>query len=139
MATMMLTKVQLAQIKTDMEKTSEMLTDAEVLVLAQKVNKEVNIPFLSEEKELKVLFKIIRWIDKELYKLLPNEYYTLIHDSADGISEEEAENLRNRLVPLINKVVDIPILSEGVEAFVIDLVLDLIISAMIKGCSLEQK
>ena len=134
-----LTVLQLEQIKTDMDEICEMLTEALVLVLAQKVNEKVNIPFLSESKELKVFFKIIRWIDKELYKILPNEYYELIHDSTDGISEEEAENLRTRLVPLINKVIDIPILPEGVEAFIIDFVLNLIIKAMIKGFKLEEK
>lgn len=133
-----LTDLQLEQIKTDMDEICEMLTNEQVLVLANKVNKKVNIPFLSEDKEFTVFFKIIRWIDKELYKLLPNEYYALIHDSSDGISEDEAENLKSRLVPLINKVIDIPILPEGVEAFVIDLILGLIINAMIIGFSLEE-
>lgn len=133
-----LTDLQLEQIKTDMDEICEMLTNEQVMVLANKVNKKVNIPFLSEDKEFTVFFKIIRWIDKELYKLLPNEYYALIHDSSDGISEDEAENLKSRLVPLINKVIDIPILPEGVEAFVIDLILGLIINAMIIGFSLEE-
>lgn len=51
-----LTDLQLEQIKIDMNEICEMLTDEEVLVLANKVNKKVNIPFLSENKELTVFF-----------------------------------------------------------------------------------
>lgn len=134
-----LTDLQIEQIKADMNEKCEMLTNEQVVVLANKVNKKVNIPFLSEDKEFTVLFKIIRWVDKELYKLLPNEYYELIHDSTDGISEEEADALNRRLTPLINKVIDIPILPEVVEKYIIDLILGIIINAMIKGCCLEEK
>ncbi|HEY4786352.1 MAG TPA: hypothetical protein VIH57_09900 [Bacteroidales bacterium] len=135
-----LTKDQIDQILLDMGKSQlEMLTDAEVNALAQKVNEKINLPFLSEEKELIVFAKIIKWIDRELYKVLPNEYYKLIRDSTDGISPEEAKAIEDRLAALLNKVINIPVLPEKLEEEVIRFVLHLIISAMIKGLKLEEQ
>ena len=70
--------------------------------------------------------------------MLPNEYYELVKDTSDGISKEEAVKIEERLTPLINNVVNIPILTEKQEEKLIGLVLSLIINAMIKGFKLEE-
>ena len=132
-----LTKDHLAGIANDMDQQTEMLTDAEINALAQKVNKKINLPFLSEEKELIVFAKLIKWIDRELYKILPNEYYELIHDVSDGLTSQEATDLEIRLTPLINNAINIPILSEKLEAKLISLVLSGIMGAMVKGSKLD--
>lgn len=139
MAEITLTEEQIAKIMQDMGTQTHMLTDEEVNALANKVNKDINLPFLSEEKEGVVFFKIIRWIDRQLYALLPNEYYSMVHDATDGISQEELVRIRQRIVPLINDVVDIPILPEAMEGVLIGIVVDLILSALVKGFKLEQK
>ncbi len=138
MAEITLTKKQLEKIKSDMYEQVEMLTDGEINAIAQKVNKAFNIPFLNEEKEFIVFGKVIKWVDRKLYKLLPNEYYELVKDSSDGISKEEAIKIEERLTPLINNVVNMPILTEKQEEKLIGLVLGLIIKAMIKGFKLEE-
>ena len=74
MAEITLTKKQLEKIKSDMYEQVEMLTNGEINAIAQKVNKAFNIPFLNEEKEFIVFGKVIKWVDRKLYKLLPNEY-----------------------------------------------------------------
>jgi hypothetical protein len=133
-----LTSDQLDQIKLDMSETIEMLNDAQVNALAQQVNKAINLPFLKEEKELIVFAKIIRRIDQKLYQLLPNEYYELIKDATDGITKEEAIVMEQRLTPLVNNAINIPILSEKQEEKLIRLILGLIINAMVKGSKLEE-
>jgi len=138
MATITLTKEQLAQIRKDMTEQVEMLNDAEVNALALKVNDAINLPFLNPEKEFVVFVKVIKWVDKQLYQLLPNEYYELVKDSTDGISKEEAKKIEQRLTPLINNLVNIPVLTEKQEGKLISLVLGLIINAMIKGFKLEE-
>ena len=133
-----LTKDHLAGIANDMDNQEEMLTGAEINALAQKVNKKINLPFLSEEKELIVFAKLVKWIDRELYKILPNEYYSLIHDVSDGLTSQEATDLEIRLTPLINNAINIPILSEKLEAKLISLVLSGIMGAMVKGAKLDE-
>ena len=138
MATLTLTKQQIKDIKKEMDEEVEMLTDAQIYALVNKVNDAVNLPFVNEEKEAKVFYKVIKWIDRKLYQLLPNEYYTLVKDAHDGISKEEAVQIEERLTPLINNVVNIPILTEKHEAKLISIVLGLIIKAMVKGFNLEE-
>lgn len=138
MAEITLTKKQLEKIMKDVDEKVEMLTDAEINAIAQKVNKAINLPFLNEEKEFIVFGKIIKLVDRQLYRLLPNEYYELVKDASDGISKEEAVKIEERLTPLINNVVNIPILTEKIEEKLIGLVLGLIINAMIKGFNLEE-
>ena len=121
-----------------MNEQVEMLSDAEVNASAQKVNSALNLPFLKEEKEFIVFVKVIKWVDKQLYNLLPNEYYELVKDTNDGISKEEATKIEERLTPLINNIINIPVLTEKQEGKLISLVLGLIINAMIKGSKLEE-
>jgi DNA-binding MarR family transcriptional regulator len=138
MAKITLTEAQLDKIRKDMDEKVEMLTDKEVNQLARKVADKTGLPFLDEERECVVFSKIIRWIDKQLYRLLPNEYYELVKDATDGISEEEAKQIRERVTPLVNDVVNIPVVPEKVEGLIIGTVIDLIINAMVKGFSLEE-
>lgn len=101
------------------------------------MNNAINLPFLREEKEFIVFAKVIRWVDRQLYQLLPNEYYELVKDATDGISAEEALKIEERLTPLLNSVINIPVLTEKQEEKLISLVLGLIIKAMVKGFKLE--
>jgi len=139
MATIKLTDSQVDQIKNDMDVKISMLEDSQINALAQKINGIVNLPFIKEDKELIVYAKIIKWIDRELYKLLPNEYYQLVADSTNGISKSEANRLEERLTPLINNVINIPFLTEDKEAKLISLILGIIINAMVTGFKLEEK
>ena len=137
--TLTLTRTQLDQINNERKVQVDMLSDAQVNALAAKVNALVGLPFVSEEKEFRFIVKIIKWMDEQLYQLLPNEYYELIKDANDGISEEEAKEIERRLTPLINKVINIPIISEPLEAKLIGSILGFIINAMINGFHLEEK
>jgi len=138
MSEITLTKTQLEKISTDMNDQVEMLTPEEVNALAMKVNKAINLPFISEEKEFVVFVKIIKWIDKKLYQLLPNEYYELINDATNGISKEEAMIIEERVTPMINNIVNLPVLTEKQEEKLISIILGLIINAMVKGFKLEE-
>ena len=135
-----LNSTQIAQIKEDLETDKEFLTDEEVLAIAENVKAKIpfKIPFLSDQTVLTILFKNVRKIDRELYKLLPNEYYELVRNLSDGISSDEAKELIRRLTPLINKLIDIPILSEAIEAAIIEFVLDQIVNALVKGFKLSE-
>ena len=85
----------------DMNEQVEMLTDIEIEYLATKLNENVNIPFLKENKEQIILAKLVKKVDRYLYSSLPNELYECIKDTKEGISEEEIDNLINSNIPLI--------------------------------------
>ncbi|MCF8359249.1 MAG: hypothetical protein K9H26_10850 [Prolixibacteraceae bacterium] len=135
MTTITLTHNQLEKIRADLHGV-KMLTNEEIFTVATRLNKVVNLPFLGEEKENIVLVKIVTWIDRALYQLLPNEYYELIHNAADGISPDEATLITERLTGLVNNVLNIPVLTERQERIAIRVVIGLIVNAMVKGFKL---
>lgn len=134
---MKISEEQFMQIEED-QFPAEMLTDAQVIILATMINERINLPFIGEEKEQIVFIKLVKFVDRNLYMMLPNEYYSLIHDATDGISQKEADLIVERVTPLINNLVNIPILTEKMEAKLISLLLGIIMKAMVKGEKLEE-
>ena len=136
MATITLTADQLQKILDDADKKVEMLTVAQIEVIATKLNEHINIPILSERGEQVVFAKIVKKIDRFLYSVLPNELYELVNISTDGISDDEAELIKNRVAHAINKEVNLPFIGEDTEESVFRFVVGLIIDAMKMGSSL---
>lgn len=131
--------VDIKNIVEEMDNQKTMLTEAEVVIVAKKVNNVINLPGLNEDRELKVFVKIVRWIDKALYQLLPNEYYVMIREAGNGISPAEAEHIERRLTNDLNKHVNLPFIPENLEGKILSVIVGIIVQAMIKGFHLEQK
>lgn len=119
------------------EKRSRM-TETEIRDLARKLNKKIDVPFITETGEEKILIKIVLKIDGFLYDNLPNELYDLIRSTERGISDDEAKHLTKRLAVLANKHIDIPYLWENMEYIAIKFVIGLIVNALRKGWDLEK-
>jgi hypothetical protein len=114
------------------------MTQSEVQLLAEKLNKKIDVPLISERKEGKILLKIILKIDKFLYDSLPNELYDLIRNLNDGIDDDEAKTLIKRLSKLANKKINIPYIPESLEYVMIRFVIALIVNAMRKKWNIEK-
>jgi len=113
------------------------LTEKQIEVIVKTVLKIFPIPeFIKDVFEM-ILIKIIKWIDKELYKLLPNEVYDLINHKEKGLNEEEYKVLFKRLVKMINEKVNLPFLNENQEKQLIKTILEIILKAMQIGKSLS--
>lgn len=128
-----ITEAQFKQMVADFNAKDERrqrMTQSEIETLASKVNKEIDIPIISEKKEGKILLKIILKVDRFLYDNLPNELYDLIRSLDDGISEKEAKTLVKRLAKLANKNIDIPYIPEPLEYVLFNLIISLVINAM---------
>jgi ribosomal protein S13 len=139
MSTLTLDKQSVERINADMNEKVEMLSDEQVNAIAEMVNNAVNLPLLGEKTEFVVFAKIVRMLDSKLYELLPNEYYELINDASNGITEEEAAKMEERLTKLLNEKVNIPFISERKEEILIGIVIGQIIRAMVKGFKLSEK
>ncbi len=119
------------------EKRNKM-TQEEVLDMAKRLNKKINVPLVDESGEEKILVKIILKIDTFLYDHLPNEFYDLVRDPDKGIDETEAKRLVRRLTKLANEKIDIPYLPEAAEHIAIKFVIGLIVKASRKAFSFAQ-
>lgn len=73
--------------------------------------------------------------DRLLYKNLPNELYSLVKDSHDGISDSDAKQLEGVLASRLNSQFEIPYLPEVIEQKIFELIVAMIVSAMRKEFS----
>lgn len=119
------------------EKRNKM-TQEEVMDLALRLNKKINVPLIDESGEEKILVKIILKIDTFLYDHLPNEFYDLVRDQDKGIDETEAKRLVRRLTKLACEKIDIPYLPEVAERIAIKFVIGLVVRAARKAYSFAQ-
>ncbi|MFC1748295.1 hypothetical protein ACFL2V_05760 [Pseudomonadota bacterium] len=129
---------QRASVKNDMDVKTEMLSDAEVEILATKLNEKIDIPFIREGTEQTILVKIVRKVDRILYQKLPNELYELVKNVSDGISDADAEELKNVLGSRLNKNIDIPYIPEWVEKKIFETLIDLVVNAMRRNYSISE-
>lgn len=136
MTAIVLTEEQREIIRRDMDSQIEMLSDEEVEVLASKLNKKIDIPFIPEGTEQVIFVKTVRQFDRMLYQSLPNELYGLVKNASAGISEKDAEALKLVLGTRLNNRIDIPYVPEWVEQEIFELLLDLIVKAMRKKYSI---
>jgi len=114
-----------------------MLTEQQVHTIATKVNAKVNIPVIGEGFELFVYKLVVRLIDRKLEDILPPELYNAINNAADGLTDEEAKDLKKVAAKWINKNVDVPLLRERKEGKLFEAILGTIIDALRKGRHLE--
>ena len=115
----------------------EKMTPEEINLLAKKLNKKINIPLLSENREEKILIEVVERIDGFLYENLPNEFYDLIRSSEDGISDEEAKRLVKRLSKLANDKIDIPYIPETMEYIAIRFIVGMVVNAARKNLKID--
>ncbi len=111
----------------------EILMPMQIFTIAGKIDDQIRFPKLETEEKYKVICKIIKKIDRAMYNVLPNEYYDLINIENKGIENKEAEVIKQRLVDVLRKYIDIPVLTEHDETKFIEIVAKEITQAMIKG------
>lgn len=114
------------------------MTEREIKELAVKLNKKINVPFINETEEEKVLIKIVIKLDRFLYNYLPNELYDLIRSTEDGISDKEATRLIRQLTKLANEKVDIPYIPEFQEYIAIKYIIGVIINAARENWNIKE-
>ena len=136
MSAIILTEDQRKQVLHEFDVQIEMLSAEEVEVLASKLNKKIDLPFITEGTEQIIFVKTVKVFDRLLYQNIPNELYGLIKNTGDGISDKDAEELKLVLGSRLNKSLEIPYVPEWVEQQVFEILIGLVVDAMKKGCSL---
>jgi len=136
MSTIILTEEQRKQVLHEFDVQIEMLSAEEVEVLASKLNRKIDLPFITEGTEQIIFVKTVKVFDRLLYQNIPNELYGLIKNTGDGISDKDAEELKLVLGSRLSKSLEIPYVPEWVEQQVFEILIGLVVDAMKKGCSL---
>ena len=87
----------------------------DIVHIAAQLNAEFDIPAIPENVEQVWL----EWIVGKIAQVLPPELITLLTDAADGLTDEEITEHTETLTKLANQIIDIPLLTESIEASLI--------------------
>lgn len=115
----------------------DFLSDDEAELIAERLNVLFDIPLLTEGLEAVVWLKVVRLLDRLLDKLLPDEIYHAVRDTAIGVLSVEPWQYRERLIDGIRRHISLPWLSESVALAVIGFFVDLVLDAIPRGRSLR--
>lgn len=95
--------------------------------ILDKINDELDLPFVSEEREGEAIeFLVGRVID-----FIPVDLLPLVFDALDGLTRDELALHKDAIVDSVNSRIDIPYVWESVEADVIGMVVDAVLNPLL--------
>ncbi|MCG6190519.1 hypothetical protein [Maribellus maritimus] len=118
-----------------------MLSNEQVVYIANKINEKVNLPVLGEKAEFFIIKKAVTKVLDILEDEIPEEYLDFLEDTAKGFDPEQGANIqliKDNVVEFVNQKVNIPLLNEETEKEVFGVAIDVLIDAMTKDKKLEQ-
>lgn len=108
------------------------LSAVDITHLATQLNAALDIPWVPEAFEQ----KWIEWTLAKIVTVIPEEVVACIVDAADGLTESEIAKYEVLITDLANKLVDLPILTESMEAALIRPVVHQLLFFAVKGKAL---
>jgi len=106
-----------------------MLSSSVVTDLINKLNDQVDVPFVSEAKERAV----IEWLVGKITPHIPEWVLAFMASAADGLSAEEVAHHEKVIVEELNKLIDLPGTPEFVEAKLIGFVVHALLEYALQG------
>lgn len=113
-------------------KPDHVLTEAQLRKLAEIVDGAIPTGIVDIFDDFAIKWLVER-LDTVLAELLPPKILQYVQEISRGVESGDYANLKKRLVEAINKRVDVPLLSEAVEARIIAFVIDFITDALTTG------
>lgn len=95
--------------------------------ILDKINDELDLPFVSEEKE----GEAIEFLVGKVIDFVPVDLLPLVFDALDGLTRDELARHKDAIVDSVNSRIDIPYVWESVEADVISMVVDAVLNPLL--------
>ena len=114
-------------------------TPHQVQKIAGLINALVDMEYWTEEEEQMIFEHAVKMVLEAIETMLPNPILLLVinSDECDGLDDESAETLRNRLVEYCKWKLKLPFLDEMDEVRVITAVCAVIVESLKKGNSFK--
>lgn len=87
------------------------LMAVDITALATELNATLDLPWVPESVEQ----KWIEWVLARVVTVVPEKIVVFLANAADGLSLEELALAEDEIVKLANKIIDIPMIPEGIE------------------------
>lgn len=92
-----------------------MLNSLKIMVLAERLNKKINLPVIGEKVEFAIMLGAVVLIDHTLQTEL-NFDLALYLESDASISQERWDEISGQAAEFLNEKINVPVISEGTEA-----------------------
>ena len=100
--------------------------------VAGQLNAQFDLPWIPENVEQAWL----EWLVGKLMGVISPDLLDIIADAADGLSPEEIDQAAIKLTKLVNDKIDIPVLTESMEARLIEPVVRQVLGYAVEGKAL---
>lgn len=108
-----------------------LLTREQISATADVINEKVNIPILGEKIERYIFIGAIVTIDEVLSNEAEFNVANYIANPSEGITSEEKSRIVAFIAQRVNEKVDIPVVTEGLEAMLFPLVIEALVDIFV--------
>lgn len=105
--------------------------------LAAMLDKSINIPLISNDREADIFLKVARVIDTQIESRLPDELLAGLNAPEIKVTDIIAKALKDNLVPLLGDVLSLPFLPGQIKMRLLELVVDYLVRAMASNTTLD--
>ena len=109
------------------------LQEADIKSLATQLNAHIDVPFIPEAAEQ----VYIEFVLGKAVGVIPAELVIFLIDASDGLTAEEIQHYEDLITTAVNKIIDIPIVSENMEESLIRPVVHQLVQFALSGVALR--
>lgn len=106
--------------------------------LAKALDKKINIPLLSDRREKDIFLKVVREIDRQMERLIPDEILGALNSGSVQVEDIVSSALKDNLVPLLSDLISFPFLPRKIRDKILDFVVETLVDAMASATTIDE-
>ncbi|MGS4947156.1 hypothetical protein ACVDG3_16895 [Meridianimarinicoccus sp. RP-17] len=115
------------------------LSPTQHIKLAEMLDKAINIPLVSNQKEKDIFLKLVRAIDSRVEAITPDEVLAALNSKDVTVADVVAGAMKDNLVPFLADALAFPFLPTMIKRRVLELVVDMLVEAAAQATTLDDK
>lgn len=118
--------------------TNGILSEAQLDRIAEIIDRMIPTGLLVDAIDDKAIEWVVHRLDRTLAGLLPPSWAKALKDLSEGIEKGDLSAIRARLVAALNAHINVPLISEETEGWIIGFFVDVVIEALKLGRTFDE-
>lgn len=115
------------------------LSPSQQAKIAEALDKEIGIPFVSNRKERDIFLKVAKVIDSAVESRVPDELLAGLNSPDIQIENMIADALKENLSPILSDAISFPFFPTAIKLKILNFVIELLIDVMASQTTLDEK
>ncbi|MXN63601.1 hypothetical protein GR183_01685 [Stappia sp. GBMRC 2046] len=98
--------------------------------LAVVMDDKLDIPFVSDGSERQIFLKIVQSIDRNVFRVVPEEIVSIVNKGDSVISPEVYQGMKEYLASFLGDIVPVPFLPGFIKREILEYAIDIILRAL---------